>query len=207
MFGQTIDTVEELRDLLGAPTELSLKKQLTELDGHMRAFIAASPFLVIGTFARDGSCDVSPRGDPQGLVHVLDARHLVIPERPGNRRADSLRNILETGRAALLFLVPGRGDTLRVNGRACITGEESLLAPCAVQGKRPSLGIGLEVEECFLQCAKALIRSRLWEAPVPQDSSPLPCLAEMLMDQTQVAGHTVASLQALIDEAYATKLY
>src|SRR3954453_22773254 len=156
-FRDVVTSAEEHARVLGSPSELVLRKQLPELDAHMSRFIAESPFLLLGPVGRDGSCDVSPRGDGPGrLATALDARTLVIPERRGNRRADSLRNIIETGRAALLFLIPGMGETLRVNGRACLIRDDEVLAPLAVEGKRPLVGIVVEVEECFLQCAKAV---------------------------------------------------
>ena len=156
-------SADELEGLIGSPSELAVKKRLDQLDEHMKTFIAESPFLLLGTVDRRGRCDVSPRGDGFGLARVLDPKTLVIPERRGNRRADSLRNILETGRVGLLFLIPGKGETLRVNGRACVIRDEEVLAPLAVEGKLPLVGIAVEVEECFLQCAKAMIRSKLWE--------------------------------------------
>ena len=168
-FQQPVTTAEELVRLIGTPSELVIKKQLSELDDHMRHFIAESPFLLLGTFGRDGSCDVSPRGDGHGVARVLDARTLVIPDRRGNRRADSLRNILETGRVGLLFMIPGLGETLRVNGRACVFRDEDVLADLAIDGKPPIVGIAVEVEECFLQCAKAILRSKLWE---PREGGP-----------------------------------
>ena len=190
------------------PSELVLKKQLPELDAHVRRFIAESSFLLLGTVGRDGSCDVSPRGDAPGrLATVLDARTLVIPERRGNRRADSLRNIIETGRAGLLFLIPGLGETLRVNGRACVIRDDEVLDPLAVEGKRPLVGIAVEVEECFLQCAKAVIRSKFWDARATDRASSLPSLAEMLNDQARVEGQTVESLSRLIEGSYRDHLY
>src|SRR4051812_22887363 len=120
-FKNLVTSAEELSRVIGLPSELVLKKQLPDLDVHMRSFIADSPFLVLGTVGRDLSCDVSPRGDAPGrLITVIDDRTMLIPERRGNRRADSLRNIIETGRAGLLFLLPGRGETLRVNGQAYV---------------------------------------------------------------------------------------
>lgn len=204
-FQKLVTSAEDLADLIGVPSELAVKKQRAEFDPHMTRFIAESPFLLIGTFARDGSCDVSPRGDAPGVAKVLDSRTLVIPERAGNRRADSLRNILETGRIGLLFLVPGLGETLRVNGRACVIRDDDVLATLSVQGKQPTVGIGVEVEECFLQCAKALIRSKLWQGVASQSS--LPSFAQILMDQTQIEGHTVDSLHQAIEESYAQRLY
>ena len=204
-FQKLVTSAEDLADLIGVPSELAVKKQRAEFDQHMTRFIAESPFLLIGTFARDGSCDVSPRGDAPGVAKVLDSRTLVIPERAGNRRADSLRNILETGRIGLLFLVPGLGETLRVNGRACVIRDDDVLATLSVQGKQPTVGIGVEVEECFLQCAKALIRSKLWQGVASQSS--LPSFAQILIDQTQIEGHTVDSLHQAIEESYAQRLY
>lgn len=206
-FQQPITSLSELTELVGQPSDLVLKKQLTQLDAHMEAFIAASPFLLLGTYSRDGRCDVSPRGDGHGLAKTLDAQTLVIPDRRGNRRIDSLRNILETGRVGLLFLIPGLGETLRVNGQACLIRDKDLLASFAVQGQPPLLGIAVEIEECFLQCAKAVIRARLWDGHRDSGRSPLPCFAEMLIDQTKIADQTVASLQRQIDESYANKLY
>ena len=205
-FQKMVTTAAELADLIGVPSELAVKKQQAQLDQHMARFIAESPFVLIGTVGQDGMCDVSPRGDaPGALARVLDGATLVIPERTGNRRADSLRNILETGRIGLLFLIPGLGETLRVNGRACVIRDEDLLASLTAQGKQPVVAIGVEVEECFLQCAKALIRSQLWQG-IARHSS-LPSFAQILMDQTQVAGHTVESLHQAIEESYSQRLY
>ena len=205
-FQKLITTARELADLIGVPSEVAVKKQQARLDQHMTNFISQSPFVLIGTVGQDGTCDVSPRGDAQGaLARVLDSSTLVIPERTGNRRADSLRNILETGRIGLLFLIPGLGETLRVNGRACVTRDDDLLASLTAQGKQPLVAMGVEVEECFLQCAKALIRSQLWQG-IARHSS-LPSFAQILMDQTQVAGHTVESLHQAIEESYSQRLY
>ena len=206
-FSDVVTSAEELARLIGVPGELVLKKQLPELDAHMRRFIAESPFLLLGTVGRDGSCDVSPRGDAPGLATVLDDRTLLIPERRGNRRADSLGNIIETGRAGLLFLIPGVGETLRVNGRACVIRDDEVLTPLAVGGNRPLVGIVVEVEECFLQCAKAVIRSRLWDARATCRASSLSGLAEMLNDQARIEGQTVESLSRLIEDSYRNHLY
>ena len=206
-FRRLVTSVDELTGLIGTPSELVMKKQLAELDRHMMAFIAKSPFLLLGTFSRSGCCDVSPRGDAFGLAKVLDAKTLVIPDRRGNRRVDSLRNILETGQVGLLFLIPGMGETLRVNGRACLIRDEEVMASLAVEGKQPVVGIVVEVEECFLQCAKAVIRSKLWNNRAGDGEPPLPCFAEMLIAQTKCEGETVESLQRQIEDSYANKLY
>ncbi|MGE3822150.1 MAG: MSMEG_1061 family FMN-dependent PPOX-type flavoprotein [Isosphaeraceae bacterium] len=206
-FQNLVTNADELAGLIGTPSELVLKKQLDRLDEHMIRFIKESPFLLLGTVDRQGRCDVSPRGDGFGLAKVLDPGTLVIPERKGNRRADSLRNVLETGRVGLLFLIPGIGETLRVNGGACVIRDEEILAPLAADGKTPVVGIAVEVEECYLQCAKAVIRSRLWE-PRPDGSvSSVPCLAEMLVDQTRIEGQTVEALARQIEDSYKNNLY
>ncbi len=120
---------------------------------------------------------------------------------------DSLRNILETGQVGLLFLIPGMGETLRVSGRACLIRDEEVMASMAVEGKQPLVGIAVEVEECFLQCAKAVIRSKLWDNHEGDCEAPLPCFAEMLIDQTKFEGETVESLKRQIEDSYANKLY
>lgn len=206
-FAEPICSSEELAALIGAPSALSLKKELKSLDGHMRKFIAQTPFAVICTHAADGRCDASPRGDAPGFIHVIDDRTLLIPDRLGNKRVDSYRNILETGRIGLLLLVPGFGETLRINGRAAIIRDEAWLTPMAVHGKRPLVAVAVEVEECFLQCAKAIVRSKLWEPHNGLDVQSLPCAAEMLADQVRMPEFDAAKLQTLLDEAYATKLY
>jgi PPOX class probable FMN-dependent enzyme len=205
-FLQRVTSVDELESLIGTPSELVIKKQLPALDDHMQVFIVESPFLLLGTVDHAGRCDVSPRGDVPSVAKIIDPKTLVLAERPGNRRADSLQNIMETGRVGLLFMIPGQGETLRVNGRACVFRDEELLASMAVDGKQPVIGIGIEVEECYLQCAKALIRSNLWDNPQERKQSSLPCYAQILIDQTHI-DETVESLQRQIEESYAERLY
>ena len=206
-FTQQVRSTEELTAILGTPSLMALKKELTALDEHMRRFIAHSPFLVISTHSADGRCDASPRGDAPGFIHVVDERTLLIPDRFGNKRADSFRNILETGRVGLLFLIPGVGETLRVNGRAVIIRDEVWLTPLTAQGKQP-LGAGaVEVEECYLQCAKALIRSKLWKPEGWPNLQSLPCAAEMFTDHVKMPEYDVATMRAALDGAYKDKLY
>jgi PPOX class probable FMN-dependent enzyme len=206
-FQKTVASAAELASLIGSPSELVIKKQLAELDAHMKTFIAESRFVLIGTVGREGRCDVSPRGELSSVAKILDSRTLVIAERTGNRRADSLHNIIDTGRVGLLFMIPGLGETLRINGRACVIRDEGVLASLAVQGKQPVVGIGIEVEECYFQCAKALIRSGLWRSPAERPTSVLPCFAQILIDETKIEGETVASLHQRIEESYAERLY
>lgn len=173
-----------LRALFPSTHALALQKCLDHLDGHARAFIARSPFLCIGTQSPDGRADVSPRGDPKGFVHVLDDRTLLIPDRPGNNRLDTLSNIVANPSVGLLFMVPGFDDTLRVNGTARITVEPSMLAGMAVNGRTPTVAIAVTVREVFLHCAKAFRRSALWDPTQRQDRSEMPSLVKMILDQT-----------------------
>jgi PPOX class probable FMN-dependent enzyme len=159
---ETISTEAALRDLIGTPTDVVHSKISDRVNDLTRQFIERSPFMLLATSATDGTCDVSPRGDPAGFVHILDERTLLVPERPGNRLADSLRNILANQNVGLLFVIPGIGDTLRVNGRATLTTDVILLEPLAVEGKTPKLGLVIEIDEVFTHCSKAFIRSDLW---------------------------------------------
>ena len=162
LFKDSIETEEELRSIVGFPSELVENKVITHLDHNCIDFISQSPFIVMSTSDDFGYCDASPRGDKPGFVLVLNEKQLIIPERPGNRRIDTLRNILLNPRIGLLFFIPGLGETLRINGTATIVKDEVLLKRMAVEDKRPLLGIGIEVEECFIHCAKAFKRSGLW---------------------------------------------
>jgi PPOX class probable FMN-dependent enzyme len=149
------------------------------LNSLTRQFIERSPFVCVATASPDGGLDVSPRGDPPGFVRILDERTLLLPERPGNRIADTLRNLVGDARIALLFLIPGIGDTFRVTGRATIVEDRELLEPSAVDGKVPRLGILISIEEAYTQCAKALIRSDLWNPERHIDRSELPSAGQI----------------------------
>ena len=164
----------ELRSLIGEPAELTRAKISDRLNSMTRLFIERSPLVCVATSDGAGNCDVSPRGDPAGFVRTIDDRTLLIPERPGNRLADSLRNILANPRIGLLFIVPGVTDTFRVNGRAAITVDADLLAPCAVEGKQPLLGILVDVDEAYTQCSKAFLRSHLWDPQRFVDPTAMP---------------------------------
>jgi PPOX class probable FMN-dependent enzyme len=169
----------ELRALLGEPAAIVRAKVADRLNDLTRRFVDLSPFVLLATSAPDGTCDVSPRGDPPGFVRVLDERTLLLPDRPGNKLADSLRNVLRNPHVGLLFLVPGVGDTLRVNGRATLVTDEDPLAPCAVEGKVPKLGLRIEVDEVFTHCSKAFLRARLWDPETFVDRSELPSSGEV----------------------------
>jgi PPOX class probable FMN-dependent enzyme len=187
-FEHVVTQEQELRDLLGTPGPRSVLKERADLDHHCRAFIALSPFVLIATAGPDGQCDVSPKGDAAGFVHVLDSKRLVIPDRPGNKRFDGMRNILANPHVGLLFLVPGRQETLRVNGRAFITRDPRLLEACTAQGKVPSLAIGVEVEQAFVHCPKAFLRSHLWTSEKWPAADALPSMACVLFDQIKPEG-------------------
>ena len=201
----TIDTLSELRDCYPQPLDRSLRKSLTTLDAHMRHFISLSPFLCLGTSAEGGG-DVTPRGDSPGFVHVLDDRTLLIPDWPGNNRLDSLTNVVANPSVGLLFLIPGVNETLRVNGSAEITVEPALLERWTVNGKHPRSAMRVTVREAYLHCAKALMRSKLWEDDYRIERKELPTYAQMLKDQG-VTTQSVEELQSAIDESYATRLY
>jgi PPOX class probable FMN-dependent enzyme len=171
----------QLRAIIGEPAEMLRLKIADEINDVLAAFIEKSPFLLIATADPDGGLDVSPRGDPAGFVRILDARTLLMPERPGNRLADTLTNLLKDDRVALLFMMPGVGTTFRVNGRARITDDAELLAPSALEGKTPKLGLLISVEAAFTQCPKALLRSELWNPETQiSDTDELPSGGEVL---------------------------
>jgi uncharacterized protein len=185
MAVRTIGDETELREILGSPTELVLSKIADRLNDLTRQFIERSPFVCVATATPDGGLDVSPRGDPPGFVRILDERTLLLPDRPGNRIGDTLRNLLADPRIAMLFLIPGVGDTFRVNGRAVIVDDPELLAPSAVNGKLPGLGILVAIEEAYTQCPKALIRSELWNPERHIDRSELPSSGSILRSLTE----------------------
>jgi PPOX class probable FMN-dependent enzyme len=178
----TVTSTAELRTIVGAPSERSILKQLSALDIHCRTFIARSPFLVMSTASASGICDASPKGDLPGFVHVLDDQTLLVPDRVGNRRADSLSNILENPHVGLLFFIPGMDETLRVNGSAHVIQDEAMLEPTTVDGRRPQLGILVNVEEAYLHCAKAFMRSGLWDPARFMQRSEMPSLARMIQE-------------------------
>jgi len=187
MFKDVVGSQQELRAIFGEPSGRAVLKCRSSLDEHARAFIAASPFLVLATSSAAGQCDVSPKGDAPGFVLVLDDTHLVVPDRPGNNRIDGMSNILENPHVGLIFFVPGRGDTLRVNGRASIVRDEEILGRLEVQGKRPKVSLGVEVEEAYLHCPKAFMRSSLWDPSTWPEPQKLPSFAQMLWDQVPTA--------------------
>ena len=171
----------ELRAIIGGEPSAVVAGKIADRLNHLtRQFIERSPFVCVATARPDGGLDVSPRGDPAGFVRILDERTLLMPDRPGNKIADTLTNLLADPRIALLFLIPGVGDTFRVNGKAEIVDDAEVLADSAVEGKAPKLGVVVHVDEAYTQCAKALIRSDLWNPEKHIDRSELPSGGEIL---------------------------
>jgi len=206
-YKDQITTEQELRDLLGYPSEVVKNKSITHLDEHCRRFLAQSPIAFLSTADANGDCDVSPRGDSPGFVHVMDDWHLVIPERPGNRRMDSLLNILSNPKIGLIFLIPGLEETLRINGKACIIRDSNVLDQMKVNDKAPLLGIGVEVEECYIHCAKAFKRSRLWQMNTWPMKEELPVVSRILADHANIEGLTAEDVEKSLKETYEKRLY
>ena len=206
-FEKIVDSEERLRAVLGQPSERALGKERPRLDAHCRTFIAHAPFLILGTSDAGGRCDVSPKGDQPGFVKVLDETHLAIPDRVGNNRLDGMRNILHNPHVGLIFLIPGREETLRVNGRAWIVRDEEILAKLSARDKLPQLAIGVETEEVFFHCPKAFRRSKLWEPASWPDRDALPTMACVLYEKLQPAGKTLEEYLRESEEGLQRTLY
>ena len=201
-----IEDIGEIREIYGEPMERAVKKQLPKLEKHSRAFIALSPFLVMASCDAEGRCDASPKGDAPGFVHVLDDETLLIPDRLGNNRIDTISNVLEHPRIGLIFFVPGLRETLRVNGRAGVTTDPVLLEACVAQGKLPRSGILVNAEEVYFHCGKAIIRSDLWNPTKQIKISDFPSLGIIIADQI---GQAVEPKEAerMTEESYRARLY
>ena len=178
-MSHTLKTVADLEAVYGAPNPRSLLKEIDHLNADYRAFVEASPFIVLSSVGAQGT-DASPKGDAPGFVRILNERLLAIPDRPGNNRIDNLRNIVEDGRVSVLFIVPGVGETLRVNGTATISADPELLASFAVQGKLPRSVILVQVQTVYFHCSKALVRSKLWERGAQETKPAVPTAGKIL---------------------------
>ena len=178
-FAGAIARPQQLRDFYDAPMERAVRKDIGHIDDLCRRLIAAAPMLFVATHAEDGRADVSPRGGQPGFVTVLDDRHLAIPDATGNRRLDTLENVVSSGRVALIFLIPGRDTTLRVNGHAAVTAAPDVLELLTPVGKPPKTAIVVEAEEVYTHCPKAFVRSKLWDPSTWPDPSTLPTSAEV----------------------------
>lgn len=201
----TITSHDELRALLGPPTSRVANKARRTLREVDRQWLAASPFCLVATADAEGNCDVSPKGDPPGFTLVLDERTIAIPERPGNRRADGFHNILDNPHVGLIYLIPGRTDTLRINGRARLVRDAPFFEEMVVKGHRPQFALVVEIDEVFSHCAKAFMRSQLWD---PQTWQPdvLPSRAQ-LAKLTDAADVPLADLERHYGPAYLERLY
>ena len=209
--GVTVESETAIREIFGQPGGLAVAKSLRRLDRYCRQFISLSPFLCIGTMSAEGRADVSPRGDAPGFVQVVDDTTLVIPDRPGNNRVDTMSNILGNPAVGLLFFIPGFEDTLRVNGKATILRDPALLAGFAVNGKAPKVAVRVAVDEAFLHCAKALKRARLWDPAARVDRAVMPSIARMILEQSAcdapVDEEKAAAADAMVEDNYRRQLY
>ncbi|WP_413707421.1 pyridoxamine 5'-phosphate oxidase family protein [Ralstonia sp. Ralssp110] len=178
-MSHTLKTVADLEAVYGAPNPRSLLKEIDHLNADYRAFVEASPFIVLSSVGAQGT-DASPKGDAPGFVRILNERLLAIPDRPGNNRIDNLRNIVEDGRVSVLFIVPAVGETLRVNGTATISADPELLASFAVQGRLPRSVILVQVQTVYFHCSKALVRSKLWELGAQETKPAVPTAGKIL---------------------------
>ena len=194
----------ELRAVLGEVGPAARDKTRTALTGLDRDWLAASPFCLVSTSAADGSCDVSPKGDPPGFTLVLDDRTVALPERPGNRRADGFLNVLSNPHVGLIHFLPGRGDTLRINGRARIVRDAPFFEDMVVAGHRPVLAMVVEVEQVFHHCSKAFLRSHLWD---PATWNPTAVPPRAVIARAERPGETLESLQEYYGPRYAEGLY
>lgn len=200
-----ITTVEELEAVVGEVMPRAAHKVRTALGPIHRQWLARSPFLMLATSAADGTCDVSPKGDPAGMALVIDDATLAIPERPGNRRVDGYRNLMSNPQVGLIFLVPGRQDTLRVNGRARLLRDAPYFDDMVVKGHRPILALEVAVEEVFFHCAKAFMRSALWE-PASWNADDLPSRAA-ISKAVECQTESLADLEAYYGPSYVERLY
>jgi PPOX class probable FMN-dependent enzyme len=201
-----IESEAELRELLGEVMPRAVTKERVRLHERDRQWLAASPFCLIATADADGACDVSPKGDPAGFTYVIDDTTIAIPDRPGNRRADGFRNVLANPRVGLIFLIPGRDETLRVNGRARLVREAPFFDEMIVKGHRPRLALVVEIEQIFFHCAKAFMRGGVWK-PGTWAPDALPSNATLIKD-VQVTEETLSELEAYYAEgSYGKKLY
>lgn len=182
-----VTTIDELVEIIGVPSERVATKATPYLTPLLRQFVMASPYMLLATSNADGSCDVTPRGDPPGSLLILDDRTIAIPDRLGNKRIDSMRNILTNPHVGLLFLIPGTDETLRLNGRAMITRDPELLERLSVNGKAPKVAIVVEVDEAFTHCARSILRSKIWEPETWPDPDTIPTLAAMMAEQQNMA--------------------
>jgi PPOX class probable FMN-dependent enzyme len=205
MDEQQITSIDELVELIGVPLPRVANKARPALQELDREWLAASPFCLVATSDETGACDVSPKGDPPGqLAHVIDEKTIALAERPGNRRADGYKNVLANPHVGLIFLIPGRDDTLRLNGRARLVSDAPFFDDMIVKGHRPILALVIEIEEVFYHCSKAFLRSRLWRAETWTDSVPPRAVFAKTFERPD---ETLEQLTTYYGERYAERLY
>jgi PPOX class probable FMN-dependent enzyme len=205
-FDGAITRPEQLRDFYDSPMEPAIRKDIGRIDELCRRLIAAAPMLFVATHAEDGRADVSPRGGPPGFVTVLDDRHLAIPDATGNRRLDTLENVVSSGRVALIFVIPGRDTTLRVNGSAVVTAAPEVLDRLTPVGKPPRTAIVVKTEEVYTHCPKAFVRSKLWDPESWPDPSTLPTSAEVSLAHQRNPELTLEQVEARERDSLANRL-
>ncbi len=201
-----INSVQELRENFGAPSVRAQHKVISKIDTHMRRFIELSPFMILSTCSGKQKMDASPRGGAAGFVKVVDEQTILIPDWPGNNRLDSLTNMLETGSAGTIFMIPGINETLRVNGQVALSTDPELRALCQERNKDPKLVICIQVQEAYLHCAKAFMRSHLWDSGSQVDRCELPTMNEMLNDQVPEKLRTIETPEEM-QKRYNDSLY
>jgi PPOX class probable FMN-dependent enzyme len=205
-FKDVVTNPVQFRELMGEPPPPCVAKTLASLDRHCRTFIARSPFVLIASASARGSMDVSPKGDAPGFVRVLDDKTLAVPDRPGNRRADTFTNVLENPTVGLIFLIPGKSETLRISGRAQIVRDADLRESMAVRGKTPDFALVVEVDEAFFHCSKCVVRSNLWTPQAWPALDGLPSLAQTMVDAAALP-MPVEALQGIITHDETERLY
>ena len=200
-----VQTLEALYALNGEPVDAIVNKHTSYLTPLLEAFIQASPFFLVATADAEGNCDVSPKGDPPGSVKILDRRTIAIPDRAGNRRIDGHRNVLANPHIGLIFIIPNVDETLRINGRAFLTTEPGLLASMAMQGREPKLAIIVEIDEVYMHCARAFLRSGLWQPETWPDPDTVPTLRAISCEQKDLPPPDES--QGKRQEEYRSRLY
>ncbi|MCZ4493844.1 MAG: pyridoxamine 5-phosphate oxidase [Conexibacter sp.] len=205
-FAGAVQTTEQLAELYEPATARAWSKDVGTLDAAARALVAAAPLVLVGTHDDEGRCDVTPRGGPAGFVTVLDDDHLAIPDATGNRRLDTITNVVATGRAGLLFVIPGRDQTLRVNGRACVTAAPEVLDRVGAVGKPPRTALVVRADEVYAHCPKAFIRSHLWDPATWPHAAAVPSPAEVMLAHLRDPQRTLAEEEEYLAEALRTRL-
>lgn len=190
-----VSSEEEIRSVIPDQFSSQTGKIIDHIDEHIRIWIERSPFLTMATYNASGQVDISPKGDPAGFVKVLDEKTIAIPDRPGNHRFDTFLNILDTGRIAVMFMVPNRREVVRVNGQAQVVRDLPLRESMSIQGRVPDFAVVVQVEEAFYHCGKAVLRSRLWEPDKAVSTDGLPTYAEAVFDQAKITDRSLAELE------------